>query len=146
MLCLSIAGANAQTDQQAVLKVLDRYMDAVNRIDIEGITGTYHFPHFRVAKGDVVVWSTPEEAMPMLGLPREQQLSAMRAALGKDWQRTEWAYRTVIAAGATKAHVDTEFIRYNGSGEELERVNSLYILTKKHDAWGIKGRSSFSSR
>ncbi|MEH6550672.1 MAG: hypothetical protein V7744_11860 [Pseudomonadales bacterium] len=138
--------ANAESEQKNVLAVLDKYMDAVNRIDIEGITDTYHFPHFRVARGGIVIWNTPQEAMPILGMPRDQQLSAMREALGEEWQRTEWAHKTVIASSETKVHVDTEFIRYSISDKELERVNSLYILTKENGIWRIKGRSSFSPR
>lgn len=138
--------ANAQSEEEDVLAVLDQYMDAVNRIDIEGITDTYHFPHFRVAARGIVIWKTPEEAMPILGIPRDQQLAAMREALGEKWQRTEWAHKTVIAFSETKMHVDTVFIRYSNSDEEIERVNSLYVLTKENGVWRIKGRSSFSPR
>jgi hypothetical protein len=145
-LYLSTSQVQAENEPEEVYKVLDQYMDAVNRIDIEGIVSTYHFPHFRVARGGIVVWNTPKEAMPMLGLPRDQQLAAMRTGLGPDWQRTEWGHRTVISYSGKKAHVDTEFIRYSVSGKEMERVNSLYILTREKGIWRIKGRSSFASR
>lgn len=121
-------------------------MEAVNRIDFEAVTDTYHFPHFRVARGVIEIWNSPQEAMPLLGMSRDKQLSAMRAALGAQWHHTEWAHKAVIAYSDTKVHVDTVFVRYSVSGKELERINSLYVLTNKKGIWGIKGRSSFSPR
>ena len=138
----------AQSDEQvaAVMQPLDDYMAAVNRIDIPGIVAHYHFPHFRVVGSELVIWHTPKEAMPMLGLPKEQQLAAMRVGLGERWVRTDWGERQIIAFKGDKAHVDTEFIRYAEGDEVLERIRSLYVVTREHGSWKIKGRSSFAPR
>jgi hypothetical protein len=146
VLILCASQASAAEPPPEILAVLDRYMNAVNRIDIDGIVDTYHFPHFRLARGEFEVWSTPIEAMPMLKLPREEQLQAMRTGLGPDWHSTEWLYRRMISYSDSKAHVDTEFVRLNSAGGELGRFNSLYILTKQQGVWRIKGRSSFAPR
>lgn len=144
---VSALGQNADKVLEAkLMAVLDNYMDAVNRIEIEAVTDTYHFPHYRIVNHQVVVWHTAEQAMPLLGLPREQQARAMRDALGPDWQRTDWAYRKILSHSETKAHFETELVRYNSNGDEISRFESLYILTKDNGRWAIKARSSFAPR
>ena len=138
--------AQSDSDIAAVMQPLDDYMAAVNRIDIEGVVAHYHFPHFRVVGAELVIWNTPLEAMPMLGMPKDQQLAAMRAGIGERWVRTEWGDRRIIAFKDDKAHVDTEFIRYAAGDEVLERIRSLYVVTRENGSWKIKGRSSFAPR
>ncbi len=148
LLLLVCCVATAQSDEEAaaIMQPLDDYMAAVNRIDIEGIVAHYHFPHFRVVGAELVVWNTPQEAMPMLGMPKEPQLAAMRAGLGERWVRTDWGERRIIAFKDDKAHIDTEFIRYAAGNEELERIRSLYVVTREEGVWKIKGRSSYAPK
>jgi len=141
---LSAPSLHADEQEHEILAVLDRYMAAVNRIDIEVVVETYHFPHFRLAKGKLTLWATPEEAMPMLKLPKEQRMAAMKKGLGPSWHDTRWAYQKLVSSDKDTAHVDTELVRYDSAGNELGRFKSLYILTREHDIWGIKGRSSFA--
>ena len=65
----------------AILAVLDRYMEGLNALDVEAHVSTYHFPHYRHAGGEIVVWSDAGEAMPILAVPREKRREALRAAL-----------------------------------------------------------------
>ncbi len=132
--------------EQEVMTVLDNYMAAVNRIDLTGVTDTYHFPHYRFVKAKVEIWHTPLEAMPMLVLPVEQQKQAMVDALGPNWDKTEWQYRRLLSLGESKAHVDTVLVRIDTKGNVIKVFESLYILTKEDNRWAIKGRSSFAPR
>ena len=148
-LVFTVGALGQNTDkvlEPKLMAVLDNYMDAVNRIELGAVTDTYHFPHYRIVNNQVVVWHNAEQAMPMLGLPLEQQVAAMREGLGPDWARTEWTYRKLLSLSDTKAHFDTELVRYNSKGEEISRFQSLYILTKDKDRWAIKARSSFAPR
>ncbi|MBW2423212.1 MAG: hypothetical protein JRG86_03140 [Deltaproteobacteria bacterium] len=132
-----------ERDEQVML-VLDRYMDALNELDLEGHVGTYHFPHFRHASGAVVVWETPEDAMPILLLPEEERRSRLRDALGPKWERSEWRRREIVQGDDEKVHVLTAFVRLREDGSEIARYDSLYVLTLEQGHWGIKGRSSFA--
>lgn len=139
-------GASMQSTEKEVMAVLDKYMAAVNRIDLSGVTDTYHFPHYRFVNEKVEIWHTPLEAMPMLVLPVEQQKQAMVDALGPNWDRTEWRYRRLLSLGASKAHIDTALVRIDTEGKVIKVFESLYILTKENNQWAIKGRSSFAPR
>jgi hypothetical protein len=145
---LSLLACHADTtyserDEQVML-VLDRYMDALNALDLESHVATYHFPHFRHAGGAVVVWETPEEAMPILLLPEEERRSRLQDALDPTWERSEWRRREIVQGDDEKVHVLTAFVRLREDGSEIARYDSLYVLTLEQGHWGIKGRSSFA--
>lgn len=149
LLSVVVVFASAETPpsksaEQAVMQVLDRYLVAVNRIDLEAVTETYHFPHLRLVNNKLFIWQNAIDAMPMLNLSQQQQERAMRKALGPDWRYTDWEYRKLISISDTKAHVDTALIRYNSQDDIISRFESLYILTNENGLWAIKGRSSFA--
>jgi hypothetical protein len=139
---------HAERDRE-IMRVLDRYMDALNAIDIEGHVATYHFPHYRHASGRIVVWQDAEEAMPILSIPEAERRRAVRAALEPDWHRSEWTRREIVQGDASKVHVATRFVRLREDGSVIKTFDSLYVMTLEVDAdgrerWGIKGRSSFA--
>lgn len=133
----------------AVLAVLDRYLDALNALDLEGHVATYHFPHFRHASGRIVVWASAREAVPILEIPEADRRRALRDALEPDWHRSEWTRRDIVQADDEKVHVATTFVRLREDGSVIRTFESLYVLTNDVVAdgvrrWAIKGRSSFA--
>lgn len=141
-------GADPARDA-AVMAVLDRYMDALNALDLEAHAATYHFPHYRHASGRIAVWETPLEAMPILARPPAARLEALRRVLEPDWDRSEWTRREIVQGDDRKVHVVTRFDRLRADGSVIASFDSLYVLTWEADAtgeerWGIKGRSSFA--
>jgi hypothetical protein len=135
--------ADAGRDTQ-IMAVLDEYMDALNALDIERHVATYQFPHYRHASGEIVIWKTPREAMPILDLPMSERKEAVRGILAKDWDRSVWTKRDIVQGDATKVHVATQFVRLRKDGSKIATYDSLYVLTRDADGWGIKGRSSFA--
>lgn len=132
-----------------VFRVLDLYMDALNALDLDAHVSTYHFPHFRYAGGRIVVWQTPEEAMPILSVEPGDRRERLRRALEPDWHRSVWVRREIVQADETKVHVATRFHRLREDGSVIKRFDSLYVLSLEVDEggferWGIKGRSSFA--
>jgi len=145
-LCAAVAGADAgeAARDAEIMGVLDRYMDALNDLDIEGHVATYHFPHYRHAGGRIVVWETAREAMPILEAPEEERRAALRKVLEPDWHRSEWTQRDIVQGDDQKVHVVTRFVRLREDGSVIETFDSLYVMTYESDRWGIKGRSSFA--
>lgn len=144
----SEAAPAAQADSReaalAAFAVLDRYMDALNALDLEGHLATYHFPHFRYASGELTVWESAREAMPILDSPEPERRAWLLRALGDEWARSEWTRRDIVQADATKIHVVTTFVRFRSDGSEIASFDSFYILTFDDGSWGIRGRSSFA--
>ena len=114
-------------------EITDRFMEAFNARDMANWEATYHFPHVRIASGEVTV-------LPSAGMRTDtfERLSAT------GWDHSGWISRKVVQCGPEKAHLATVFARYRADGSELSRFDSLYIIEFKNDRWGITGRSSFA--
>jgi len=143
-LAVPLSALSESSRDAAILQVLDRYMDGLNALDMETHVATYHFPHFRLAGGELSVWSTPEEAMPILNVPAEARRKRLRAMLHPEWHKSIWTKRDIVGESPAKVHVATRFARLREDGSEIISYDSLYVLTLQDGQWGIKGRSSFA--
>ena len=112
---------------------LDGFMTAFNARDLQAYEATFNFPHVRFASGTVTIINP--------GYHKPEMFE--RGALA-DWDRSAWARREVIHAGADKVHIDTRFTRYRKDGSVIAGFDSLYIVTRQNGRWGIQGRSSFA--
>ena len=112
---------------------LDAFMKAFNARDVAAYEATFNFPHVRFASGTVTVINPGYHTPAMFE----------RGSL-VEWDRSAWARREVIHAGADKVHIDTRFTRYRKDGSVLGAFDSIYIVTRVNGRWGIQGRSSFA--
>ena len=137
-LALSVAAPAKAGDSEAeaaAMQVLAVFIDAFNARDIRAFEAEHHFPHYRIASGTV---SVVEKA----GI-RPDHFERFAAA-NPGWDHSAWEKREVIHSGPSKVHIDTRFVRYREDGSVLARFDSLYIVTKQDDRWGVKARSSFA--
>lgn len=117
------------------MEVLDTWMDAFNRLDIVTWEKTFHFPHYRLASGN----------MRILNKPGEQDVERIRKNLtARGWHHSGWDRRNIVHVSESKVHVDTQFTRYRADGTAIAAYESLYVLTYEAGRWGIKLRSSFA--
>jgi hypothetical protein len=120
---------------EQVMSVLDEFMRSFNALDIEAHRQTYHFPHYRLASGQMRVLETREEL-------NQDQLKKFLEGIG--WHHSAWVSREISMASGNKVHVNTRFTRFRADGSEIGSYDSLYILTLEEGTWGIKLRSSFA--
>lgn len=119
---------------EAVMSLLDRFMNGLNRHDAAAMDACLHFPHVRLAEGHVRVYEQPgENPMDLFDRLREQD----------GWQRSAWDSRRIAQQGPDKIHVDVRYTRYRGDGSTIGTYDSLYIATLADGRWGIQARSSF---
>ena len=124
-----------ETIEAEVIEVLDTWMAAFNRLDIIAWEKTFHFPHYRLASGN----------MRILNKPGEQDVERMRTNLtARGWHHSGWDRRNIVHISESKVHVDTQFTRYRADGSVIAAYESLYVLTYEEGRWGIKLRSSFA--
>lgn len=123
--------------RKAVLKVLDDYMEpfkGVETLDMEVWERTIHFPHYRLASGEMVIQNGPGEI----------SLEALKRLLGEEWHHSKWQRKSIVHLSDLKVHVDTSFARFRKDGSVIASYDSLYILTKEDGRWGVKIRSSMA--
>jgi hypothetical protein len=133
---ISIDQTQTRPDEAAVtaaLSVLDRFMAALSSGDDPGLLATLHFPHYRLAGGRMRVWDEPA---PYLG--------DFRARAGAGWHHSGRDFRKIIAAGASKVHLDVQFTRYRADDSVIGSFRSLWIVTEKGGRWAVAARSSFA--
>jgi hypothetical protein len=123
--------------RKAVMKVLDDYMEPFNGVEtlnIEVWERSIHFPHYRLASGEMMIQNGPGEL----------SLEALKRALGKEWHHSKWQRKSIVHLSESKVHVDTSFARFRKDGSVIASYDSLYILTKEDGRWGVKMRSSMA--
>lgn len=133
---MAIDRAQAEPDRNAVaaaMAVLDRFMAALNARDEPALLATLHFPHYRLAGGNMRVWDRPAA-----------YLGDFLARAGADWHHSAWDFRHVIAAGPAKVHLDVQFTRYRADNSPIGRFRSLWIVTESGGCWAVAARSSFA--
>jgi hypothetical protein len=116
------------------MKVLKDDMDAINRLDLVARERTFHFPHYRLASGQMTV----------LERAGQQTVEQLRSVLGPEWDHSAWGRLRIIHSSPDKVHVDALFIRYRKDGSIVGSFESLYVVTKEQGRWGIQLRSSMA--
>ena len=119
-----------------VMEVLSIFMDSFSARDPQAHTASYHFPHFRLARGELQSWSTREDAI-------QSHVTLFQNLPLTGWHRSVWVARKIVSISGHKVHVSTRFRRLREDGSEILTAKSLYVVTKKDGRWGIKLRSSF---
>jgi hypothetical protein len=124
--------------EREVMMVLDDFISAFNRKDARAEERAYHFPHYRLAGGQMMMLTGP-------GAQTQAWMNGAYEALrGTGWAHSAWTRRRIVHLSDSKAHIDTEFTRYRQDGSSIGSYESLYIVTKENGRWGIKLRSSFA--
>jgi len=129
------AKAKHASARDAAMTVLDDFMRAFNRRDMEAWAATLNYPHVRFASGSVRVWQdihefTAESPFANLGNNR--------------WDHSHWLKRKVVLASPAKVHIATTFERFDENNESIGVYESLYIVTRVNGQWGIQSRSSLA--
>jgi hypothetical protein len=122
--------------ESEVMAVLDEFIRAFSASDPIAHVATYHFPHYRLARGEMSVWEDENAAV-------RANKAVFESLPATGWARSTWIERRIVTMSDTKVHVATRFRRLREDGTEIGTYDSLYILIRKDGKWGIKMRSSF---
>ena len=125
-----------ESNAEIAIAKVEEYMTAFNARDPQAWASTLHFPHLRLASGEVVVTETKEEFV------ANMDFDAFAERFG--WHHSAWDEIEAIQVAENAANVALTFSRYNAAGEVISTFNTLYLVTKDNDRWGIRARSSFA--
>jgi hypothetical protein len=59
------------------------------------------------------------------------------------WKHSRWETRELVQFNDKKAHYALSYTRYRDDDSVIGVYESLYVLTRVGDTWGIQMRSSF---
>lgn len=130
-----LSAQNEKVSVDKAMDVLDTFMETFNTRDMESWSETLNYPHVRFSAGKVTVWNTKEDYAAVNIFDRLE-------ATG--WHHSAWVSRDPILVSKNKVHISTVFQRYDKNNKPIEKYQSLYIVTKEKDHWGVKARSSLA--
>ena len=113
------------------LAPIQAFTEAMNARDLEAMRASLHYPHFRLAGGQMHVTERATDFPP----PWEAHKDLERGSLDS-WQ--------ILHAGTDKVHFAIHVTRYNVDDEPYADFDSLWVVTKEDGRWGVKLRSSFA--
>lgn len=126
-----------QTDMESIgEQVLNDYIDTFNAGSAMEWAQKLHYPHVRLAGGNVQIWNSPQE------YAADNDKDVMRRKC--DWGRTVLDHCALVQGDEDKLHFATRWSRYTASGKHIISFDSLYIITKIDGSWGIQCRSSYA--
>ena len=117
------------------LIVMDQFLEAFNERDIEAWSKTLNYPHVRFASGQVKVWENRQAFVSETNL---------QPLIESGWNHSRWLRREVVLSSPLKVHISTSFERYDKDNQAISAYESLYIITRKDNQWGIQARSSLA--
>jgi hypothetical protein len=120
--------------ETAALACLDDFMAAWNARDVQAFAATFNYPSIRIASNRIRTLESPAAHPP--------DLFERMASTG--WHHSAWLRRSIIHSGDDKVHFDTRFARYREDNTLIGEYDSIYIVNKQDDHWGVQCRSSFA--
>ncbi len=136
LLSCTSGGVVAQTPQEAALEVMDNFLTAFNARDEQAWANTLHFPHVRLASGQVTVYSTAADFVAAM------DLESFAESTG--WDHSVWDTLEVVQVSPQKVHIAVTFSRYTVVGDKMASYRSLYVVEELNGRWGVRARSSFA--
>lgn len=130
------AAAAAARADDAALAVMHAFLDAFNARDTAAWADTLHFPHVRLAGGEVHVYPDREAFLAAM------DMNAFAAAFG--WDHSTWDDMRIVQSSPDKVHVAVLFSRFDAAGNKLASYHSLYVIEQIGGRWGVRARSSFA--
>lgn len=134
--------AFSSSDSTHVVKearaALDAFLDGLNSHDLEKWTSTLHFPQIRIHEGAVTLWQNPEEYI------RSSQ-AELEALLASGWHHSTWAEVEFPQVSADQVHAQVRFSRHDAEGRPLGVFDSVYVVTRQGERWGVLARIGYEA-
>ena len=131
----NVFAENENLSSKEAMNVMDQFLEAFNDRDIEAWSKTLNYPHVRFASGQVKVWENRQAFVSETNL---------QPLIESGWNHSRWLRREVVLSSPLKLHNSTSFERYDKDNQAISAYESLYIITRKDNQWGIQARSSLA--
>ena len=131
----NVFAEDSNHSSEEALNVMDQFLEAFNDRDIEAWSKTLNYPHVRFASGQVKVWENRQAFVSETNL---------QPLIESGWNHSRWLRREVVLSSLLKVHLSTSFERCDKYNQAISAYESLYIITKQDNQWGIQARSSLA--
>ena len=115
-------------------KAVEAFFDGFNARDQEAVRAALNYPHVRLASRRVLITETASD----FAIPYDRLIAA------ESWHHSTLDRCDVVQEGPDKVHFDVRFRRYLEDGTCYATHQSLWIVTRLDDHWGVQARSSYA--
>jgi hypothetical protein len=133
---LLVHGAEPASSEESARAVMRDFLAAFNASDVEALADTLVYPHVRFASGTVVTF---EDRAAFI---EATDMSVFAENVG--WKYSTWDAMEVIQSSADKVHIRVRFSRFDQRDELIASYDSLYVIVRDGERWGVRARSSFA--
>ena len=121
---------------QEAKNTFERWLEAFNARDDQGMVAEMHFPHHRLVATKFDSWSTAEEYA-------AGQRAIDERLVDEGWDHTFLVSMQAVQSIANKVHLVLHQSRRKKDGTEYNGFDTLWVFTKVDGRWGAILRSSF---
>ena len=133
----NISEAEIASAESAARNVLEKYIEARNNRDVEGLAELHHYPSVVLRNVDLYVFNAPEDYITY------EENTVMPNLDYAEWDHSKLNSVEVIQSDPGMVHLAIKIEDINivgemsGGGEE-----GIWVVTKIDDKWGIQARSN----
>ena len=131
-----LSQVDREATASAAIAAVERYLDAFNARDEEGMTAALQFPHVRVGVGRARVWQSAAEYLEGF------DFDAFAERIG--WVRSEADSMEAVQVGARGVNVAVRITRYGEGGARIHTFDTVYLVTEEDGRWGIRAGASIA--
>ncbi len=125
-----LSESDREANAAAAVAAVRSYLAAFNARDEAAMTDAMEFPHVRVGRGGVRIWSSAAEYRDGF------DFDAFAERLG--WERSEADSMEAIQIGARGVNVAVRITRYGAGGAKIHSFDTVYLVTESDGRWGIR--------
>lgn len=129
-----IDAAGAARNSAAAIDAVSAFMQALNSHDEQKLAAVIHYPHVRIADGQVEAWRTAAE-----------YLAGPEPGRQRTWYQTKIDSTKVVQSTATGVNLIVSFSRLDRKGAVLSKDEGVFLAVLRDGEWKIQARSTMGS-
>lgn len=126
-----VDAAAAARNGAAALGAVNAFLQAWNAHDPQALAASVHYPHVRIADGQVETWSTPQE-----------YLAGPEPGRQRTWFQTRLDRATVVQTTSTGVNLVVSFSRLGRDGRVLSSDEGVFLAVQRNGSWKVQARST----
>jgi hypothetical protein len=118
----------------AATAAVSAFFTAWDSHDPQALAATLHYPHVRVADGQVEIWRSAAA-----------YLAGPEPGRQRTWHRTRVDRTTVVQTSANGSNVTVSFARLGREGKVITTDEGVFLAVQRDGAWKLQARSTMGS-
>ena len=130
----TVPAEEAARNNAAALQAVTTFMQAWNGHDPKSLAAAIHYPHIRIADGQVEAWNSPEAFLAGADVGRQ-----------RTWYHTRLDSAKAVQTTANGVNVTVTFSHIARDGKVLSSDEGVFLVALRDGLWKVQARSTMGS-